>query len=142
MLPITANGKWAWNTFSDTHVSLSQLWLPCQHTEISTATEQDSHYAHANLRESSHWPLAQDKGEEGRVFLETLLVLPLYILYLADPPSHGVSGEMSQCKTSIRMTAHTTCCAALTAVLSQGLAVAEENICTSTEAIKEVLEPS
>lgn len=49
---------------------------------------------------------------------------------------------MSQCKTSIRMTAWTACCAALTAVLSQGLAAAEENICTSTEAIKEVLEPS
>lgn len=96
---------------------------------------QDTHYTLANLGESNHWLLAQDKGEKGRSFVETLLVLPLYVLYLADPPSHRVSGEMSQCKTSIRVTAGTQRCAALPAALSQGLAVAEENICTSTEAI-------
>lgn len=69
-------------------------------------------------------------------------MLPRYSRYLADPPSHGTSGEMSQHKTSIRETAPTTRCGALPELLSRGLAVPEENICTSTEAIKEVLEPS
>lgn len=67
MLPITANGKWAWNTFNATLVSPPQLRLTRQHTEISTTTEHNSQYAQANLRESSHWPLAQDKEGEGRV---------------------------------------------------------------------------
>lgn len=66
--------------------------------------------------------------------METLLVLPLYILYLADPPSHRVSGEMSQCKTGIRVTAGTACCG-LDCGAVPGLAMPEENICTSTEAV-------
>lgn len=142
VLPITANGKWAWNTFNDTQVSPSQLCLICQHIGISTATEQDSHDAHANRGESSHRPLAQDKGGEGRVLFgnlvsaTTLYPLPGWSSQPQGPRWDEPVQDWHQNDSSNNVLRGSDCGAV------PGIVVAEESICTSTEATEEVLEPS